>query len=158
MSVSLTGRSLAESSSGGESGVGAGSEGSVCGGVGYGVRKGVESVGWGGQRGRATGPAAAVRHAAPGSMGLSSGGGVQAYGILQGAMEARRNRTGRSCVESEVYEERDGGEWDEADGDHWDVSSAQHNGYVRVFGEEDDDKDDNHPSCSPLLIQQISAW
>ena len=44
-------------------------------------------------------------------------------------------------VESEVYEERESGEWDEAEGDFFDASASRHDGYVGVFGIEDDEKE-----------------
>ena len=45
-------------------------------------------------------------------------------------------------VESEVYEERDSVEWDEAAGDYWDASVSRHDGYVGVFGVEDEEKEE----------------
>ena len=53
-------------------------------------------------------------------------------------------------VESEVYEQRDSGEWDEAAGDYWDASDSRHEGYVGVFGIEDDEKeaDEDEPAAT----------
>ena len=44
-------------------------------------------------------------------------------------------------VESEEYEQRDGSDWDEAAGDYYDASGSRHDGYVGVFGVEDDEKE-----------------
>ena len=60
-------------------------------------------------------------------------GGASATGGEEEGKELR--------VESEVYEERDGGDWDEAVGDFWDASDERHDGYVGVFGVEDEEKD-----------------